>query len=163
MLTYSNVKMRKGFSVIEILVVIFILAVAFVSLLGLLTFSIRLSTLMKEEAFARNIAQETLEAVRSFRDGTTWGTDGLGSLTTGAALHPEKTGGVPPAWVLLPGEEIVEGFFRKVVLEDVFRDSSDDIVETGGTLDPDTKKATVTVSWEDRELEIVTYLTNWKQ
>jgi len=46
------------------------------------------------------------------------------------------------------------------------RDSNSNIVESGGTNDPNTKKVTVTVSWEERgrdhKLEIFTYLTNWK-
>lgn len=153
----------RGFSIIEILVVIFILVIAFVSILGLLTFSLRVSTLMRENTQAINLAQETIEAVRNFRDGTNWDTNGLGILTTEVAYHPEKTTDSPPKWELLSGEEAIGGFSRKVVFEEVFRDGNDDIVETGGTLDPETKKAKVTVSWKDKKAEIVTYFTNWQQ
>jgi len=47
------------------------------------------------------------------------------------------------------------------------RDSNSNIVESGGTYNPNTKKVIVTVSWKERgreqKLEIFTYLTNWKQ
>jgi len=153
----------KGVSIIEILVVIFILVIAFVSILGLLTFSLRISTLLRENTQAINLAQETVEAVRNFRDGTNWDTDGLGILATGVAYHPEKTTDSPPKWELLLGEEAIGGFSREVVFEEVFRDGNDNIVGTGGILDPETKKATVTVSWRDREVKIITYFTNWQQ
>ena len=153
---------KKGISIIEILVVIFILAIAFASILGLLTFSLRVSTLIKENTQAINLAKETVEAVRNFRDGTSWDINGLGTLTTGVDFHPEKTSDTPPKWELLLGEETIEGFSRKVVFEEVFRDGNDDIVETGGILDSETKKGTATVSWRDREVKITTYFTNWK-
>jgi len=155
--------MSRGISVIEILVVIFVLSIAFVSILGLLTFSLSVSSSIKDTTQAVNLAQETLEAVRNFRDGTDWETNGLGTLTTGVSYHPEKTGDSPPQWTLTQGEETVDGFSRKIVFEQVFRDGNDDIVETGGTLDVDTKKVTVTVSWGNREVTITTYLTNWQQ
>lgn len=158
----SDFRLQGGISVVEILVVICILAIAFVSILGLLTFSLKISTLTRENTQAVNLAQETVEAVRNFRDGTGWDTNGLGALTAGLSYSPEKTTDIPPKWAFVQGEEIIGGFSRKVVFEEVFRDGNDDIVDTGGNLDPDTKKATITVSWRDRGVEIVTYFTNWQ-
>jgi len=63
--------------------------------------------------------------------------------------------------MLIQGEEDVNSFTRKVVFENTFRDATDNIVETGGINDPNTKKATVTVSWQEKQLEIITYFTNW--
>ena len=155
--------MSRGISVIEILVVIFVLSIAFVGILGLLTFSLSVSAFIKDTTKATNLTQETLEAVRNFRDGTDWETNGLGTLTTGVSYHPAKTSDSPPQWILIQGEETIDGFSRKIVFEQVFRHGNDDIVETGGTLDPESKKATATVSFGDREVEIVTYFTNWQQ
>jgi len=107
-----------------------------------------------------------VEAVRSFRDGTDWDIDGLGVLNIGNVYHPEKSGDIPPAWLLLGGEETVNGFVRKVVFERVSRDpgtNNIEVVYNPGNNDPDTRKVIVTVSWEDREVEIITYFTNWKQ
>jgi|SRR3989344_2164265 len=153
---------KKGISVIEILVVVFIFLVAFVGILGLLTFSLNVSSLLKETSYANFLAQEGLETVRNFRDGTNWTTTGLGTFSVGIAYHPEKTNDNPPQWILVQGEETMGNFTRKILFSDVFRDTNDNIVGTGGTLDPDTKKTTVTVSWRDKKVEIATYFANWK-
>jgi len=157
-------KDNKGISIVEILVIIAIIGIAFASLLGLATFSLRASTSIKETTRANSLAQEAIEAVRNFRDGTNWDTDGLRTLTTGIIYHPEKSTDTPPKWQLIQGEETVGGFTRKVVFENVSRDTTNyNIVENGGENDPDTKKVTVTVSWGNKKVEIITYLTNWKQ
>lgn len=158
----KNQKYNKGASIIEILVVIFIIAVAITGLLGLINFSLKTSILIKNTTKASEMAQETIEAVRSFRDNTIWDTDGLGTLTDGFNYHPEKSGSLPTVWTLVSGEEIINGFTRKVVFDLGHRDINDNIVESGGTADSNTKKVVVTVSWDSKEVEINTYLTNWK-
>jgi len=156
---------KKGISIIEILVVIAIIITALSSLLGLASFSLGVSTLIKQTNQANNLSQEVMEAVRNFRDGTSWDIDGLGKLATSTDYYPQATGS-PSKWQLVQGTENIDGFTRKVVFKDVMRDSNSNIVESGGTNDPNTKKVTVTVSWEERgrdhKLEIFTYLTNWK-
>jgi len=156
---------KKGISIIEILVVIAIIITALSSLLGLASFSLGVSTLIKQTNQANNLSQEVMEAVRNFRDGTSWDIDGLGKLATSTDYYPQATGS-PSKWQLVQGTENIDGFTRKVVFEDVMRDSNSNIVESGGTNDPNTKKVTVTVSLEERgrdhKLEIFTYLTNWK-
>lgn len=165
----QNLKFHKGISIIEILIVVAIIIIALTGLLGIATFSLKISILTKETDQANNLAQETIEAVRNFRDGTDWNNDdpnnqydGLGVVTTGIAYHLEKSSDNPLKWMLILGEETVGSFTRKVVFNNVIRDANDNIVETGGINDPNTKKVTVTVSWEERKIEIVTYLTNWK-
>jgi type II secretory pathway pseudopilin PulG len=153
---------KEGISIIEILVVIAIIVIALVSLLGLATYALRVSTLIKETAQANNLAQETMEAVRNFRDGTDWNTNGLGTLSAGSSYYPRKTADSPPKWELVLGEEVVGSFIRKVVFDSVQRDANDDIVEAGGTPDSNTIKVTTTISWRDKEVKIITYLTNWR-
>ena len=156
---------NKGISVIEILVVVTIISIAFSSLLGLASFSLGVSTLIKQTNQANNLSQEVMEAVRNFRDGTFWDVDGLGKLATSTDYYPQATSS-PLKWQLVQGTENIDAFTRKVVFEDVRRNSNSNIVEAG-TYDPNTKKVIVTVSWKERgrdhKLEIFTYLTNWKQ
>ncbi|MFQ6049561.1 MAG: prepilin-type N-terminal cleavage/methylation domain-containing protein [Candidatus Paceibacterales bacterium] len=157
---------KKGVSLMEILVAIAIIAFTLTILLGLTSFSLGTATLIKQTNQANNIAQETMEVVRNFRDGTNWGTDGLGALTVGIDYYPQKSGS-PAKWQLSAGSETINGFTRTVSIEDVQRDANDNIVVSGGTNDPDTKKVTVTVSWEERgrthQIELITYLTNWRE
>lgn len=160
---------KRGISAIEILIAVAIIALTLTTFLGLATFSLRASLLAKEAIRAKNIAQEVLEAARNFRDGTTWDTDGLETLSTGEAApyYPEKDGSVPPEWDLVAGEEITNGFTRKVIFYDVQRDGNHNIVESGGTDDPGTKKVKAVVSWQERgkthQIELITYLTDWQE
>lgn len=153
---------KKGISIIEILVVIGIIGIAFATILGLASLSLRISTLVKETFLTDNLAKEAVEAVRNFRDGTDWNSNGLGILTTGVDYYPKKTTDIPPKWTLVLGQETIDNFKRKVIFNEVQRDASDNIVESGGSNDPNTRKVTVTVSWEDKKVELITYLTNWK-
>lgn len=152
----------KGISIIEILIVIAVITIVLTSLLGVIAFSLKVSTSIKETTKANTLAQETIEAVRNFRDGTIWDTDGLETLTTSVAYYPKKSDDIPPKWTLIQGTETINAFAREVVFKEVQRDDNDNIVESGGTNDPDTRKATVTVSWKDKKIEIVTYFTDWK-
>lgn len=159
---------KRGISAIEILIAVAIIALTLTTLLGLAIFSLRASLLTKEAIRAKNIAQEVLEAVRNFRDGTTW-EDGLKALFTGESnpYYPEKDSSVPPEWNLVAGEEITNGFTRKVIFYDVQRDGNHNIVESGGTDDPGTKKVKAVVSWQERgkthQIELITYLTDWQE
>ena len=153
---------QKGFTVIEIMVVVAILLSAFVGIFGLLVFSLQISILVRETNQANFLAQDTIEAVRNFRDGTVWDINGLGTLIVDTVYYPEKTIDNPPAWTMIQGEETIDIFSRKVIFENVMRDANDNIVGSGGISDPDTKKVTATVSWKGKKVEIITYLTNWK-
>lgn len=164
----KKLKTNNGFSVVELMVVVAIISTTFVGLLGMVSFSLGVSTLMKQTLQANNMAQETMEAVRNFRDGTDWGTNGLGTKT-GASYYPEKTLlDVPPKWNLITGAKTAGIFTRKVVFESVSRDSFTKDIETVYNPvndDPGTKKAIVTVSWQEKnrnhQVEITTYFTNW--
>jgi hypothetical protein len=153
---------KKGILGIEFLLVIAIINITLVSLLGLTIFALRLSGLLKESFEADNLGREALEAVRNFRDGTNWYTNGLGALSLDTAYHLEKTLDTPSRWSLVAGEETINGFSRKVIIKRVFRDVEGNIADSGKE-DPDTRKIIATVTWKDKKIEIVNYLTNWRQ
>ena len=156
---------KKGIAIIEILIIIVIIVIASTAILNFVAFSLRTSVLIKETTQAKNIAEEIIEQVRNFRDGTTWNTDGIGILTTGIIYHIQKTADTPPQWQRVAGEETINGFTRKVIFGEVQRDGNDNIVESLGTVDFDTKKIIASVSWQTsgktRQIEIITFLTNW--
>lgn len=165
--------LQRGFTIVEALIATAVIIVALTSILGLVTLSLVASSIAKQTTQATLFAQDAMEALRNFRDGVDWNNDdsndvydGLGVVLTGIAYHLDQSTDSPPKWHLESGERVVDGFTQKVVFSDVFRDSNDDIA-SGGTLDPDTKKVVVTVSWTERgrshEVELVTYLTNWNQ
>ena len=153
---------KKGISVVEILIAVFVISVSLSVLLGMTAFSIKNSTSIKETVRANALAQEEMEAVRNFRDGTKWAINGLGVLNLDTIYHLATTTDNPTEWSFVSGEETINGFGRKVVLSRVYRDDNDNISQTGTEEDPNTKKVTVTVSWGSKEVEIATYLTNWR-
>jgi len=152
-------------SLIEILIVISIIALTLTSLFGLTSFSLSAMNLTKQTYEANNIAQELMEQVRSFRDSTSWSTDGLGILATSIDYYIQKLGS-PEKWGFVEGTEIIDNFTRKIVFESVKRDGADNIVEMGGVLDSNTKKVIASVSWQEKnkthQIELITYLTNWR-
>jgi len=165
----------KGVSIIEIMIAVTIITVGLAAILSLASFSLVVSDITKQTTQANILAQETMEAARNYRDGIGWNDDdpgneydGLGVVTIPGTYHFEKSSDSPPRWKLVSGAETINGFTKQIVFENVQRDiNTDDIVESGGVDDVDTKKVTVTVSWQERtrshEVEIVTYLTNWNQ
>ena len=164
----------KGISIIELLVGTGILTLSTSALLGFLAFTITTSSFLKQQTEATALAQEALEAVRTFRDGTGWNDDdpqneydGLGQVQTDVAYRVALSGDVPPRWQLIAGSETIGMFSRSVTFESVQRDVDDNIVESGGVQDPNTKKVSVTVSWtaktKQHDIALVSYFTNWKQ
>lgn len=142
---------------IELLVVVAILTITLTTILGMASFSLGVQGIVRQTAQADNLAKEAMEAIRNIRDNNGWnqitaGTHGLSSA-----------GGV---WSFSGGQNIIDNFTRTSLVSDVQRDASSNIVEMGGTPDPDTKKITVTVLWSERsrphKVELITYLTNWK-
>lgn len=142
---------------IELMVVVAILAVTLTSILGMANFSLGIQGLARQTAQADNIAKESMEAVRNIRDNNGWN-----QIITGVYGLANSAGG----WSFSGNQNTINNFTRQVVVSDVRRDASSNIVESGGSLDPDTKKITVTVSWSEKnrphKLELITYLTNWK-
>lgn len=155
----------RGFLTAEILIVIAVITISFVAIFGLFAFALSTSAFIENAVGAANIAQEQIEAVRNLRDGTQWDVDGLALLTSGADYYPEKYGS-PAKWRMAPGQTNSGIFTRKVVFNDVLRDLSDNIVQSGGSLDPDTKKITSTVSWIEKgkayKVETAAFITNWR-
>jgi type II secretory pathway pseudopilin PulG len=154
---------NKGFSVVELVIVSAIIIVAFGGILGVAAFSTVAAGVARQTTEATLLAQEEMESLGNWRDGTDWSVDGLGVLTIGADYYSAQSAG---AWDMNVGTESVGEFTRKFVLADVCRDGSDDIAGCPATYtDADTVEATVTVSWTERsrshQVEIVKYFTNW--
>jgi len=156
--------LQQGVTIIEILVAVAIITIALGAILGLAVFALVNGDIARQTTQAVAFAQDTMEATRNFRDGTTWST-GLAALTSGDNYHAEQSGG---QWQMISGPETMNEFTRRVVLSDVCRDAIDDITTCPGSYaDTDTKKVVVEVSWTERgrqhTVELTNYMTNWNQ
>jgi len=161
---------NKGIGMIEILIVAAVIIISLSALLGVISYSLKVSNLIKKTGQANNLAQEAMEGVRNFRDGTDWDTDGLKdyvpvSATSSLPYRLELNNNSSPAkWTLTTGTESIDSFTRAIIFEKVSRDNEKNIEEiyNSDNDDPNTRKVIITVMWEDKEVRLVTYLTNWR-
>ncbi len=150
----TNVKWRSGQSLVEILLVIGLMGVFLPALLTGLFASRQGKAQQIQRTQAVTMLKEAEEITRSVRE-KSWT-----SFAINGIYHPVASGS---AWTLAPNEEALNGFTRKVVISDVFRDANG-VATTSGTIDPSTKQVTSTVSWTSPIPSSVTstlYLTRY--
>jgi len=164
----SIFKNESGSILLEAFIAIMVIGISFAFLLDLGALSVKVSTSIQKSTQANFLLREGMEITRSFRDGTTWATNGLGSVSVGSA-NPYyfllDTSVNPNKWSLTSGTETVGIFTRKVIFEKVSRDPATSNIQ--GTYNPsyddqNTRKVTVTVSWPEKTMDLITYFTNWK-
>jgi len=150
-----------GFSVVEIIIIVLILGLGFLTMMQFDKLALSKSRGQQNETQANYLASAGLEAVRQIRD-RDWNI--IQSITLNQDYQLVKNG-LPPAWQLTTGSETIGQFQRAIQISGVNRDTNDNIVLTGGNIDPETKKITATVSWQEvnqtRQIYLTTYLTKW--
>ena len=109
---------------------------------------------------ATYLGEEGIEAIKGLRD-SSW-TSNIRSLTNGTVYYLSFQGGT---WTTTTTPSVIDSqFTRTIVLSAVNRDASSDITLSGGTLDQNTRKVHVDVSWVDHAATstrvIDTYITN---
>jgi type II secretory pathway pseudopilin PulG len=149
----------RGQMVIEVIVAVSIFAIIAASSVMAIVGSLSTARLAEEESQATFIASEGLEAVKSIRN-QAWA-----SLVTGPHGASKASG----VWAFLGTADVDPSlkFTRVINIADVGRDANGNIIGSGGTADPETKKITATVSWDftpTRHNSVVMnlYLTNWQ-
>lgn len=150
----------KGQSVIEIIVAVAIFVIIASSSVIAVIGSFSTTRLGEEETVATLITTEGHEAVQSIRN-QNWE-----NLVDGNYGLDNSTG----SWKFAGTSDTdPSGKFTRVVnILSVERGESGEIVLSGGVVDEDTKKITVTTSWNftpsrNNSAEIITYLTNWQK
>ncbi len=152
----ENKNSQSAQSLVEVLLAItlFTLMVGGAITLIMDSYKTNLSTI--EETRAHTYAREGLEAARSIRDRNYLllinDADGTGLTTTNG--YYEFSGS---------SNTLNNLYTRKIFVEDVYRDINGNIVASGGTLDPQTKKITSQVNWKTRQLSLTSYLANWQR
>jgi hypothetical protein len=159
LLIYGKKITARGFSVVEVVLVMGVLAVfssgAVVVVLG----GLSANRAGIEETTATQYNSEGIEAARSIRNRSF--TDLINSSGTGVT----RSAGV---WVFSGTNNNFDKYQRTLSISEVRRDESGNIVEGGGTVDPNTKKVTAITSWQvsaarQKSTSLSTYLTNWQE
>ena len=151
----------NGFGIVEIIVAIAVISLTFLSIYQLLLTSARLMNDDTRRIEALYLAQEGIEVVRLLRN-QSW-SSGIAPVIPETLYYPMLENN---AWTLSrsdPGPQNGR-FTRTIMLHTAYRDSNDTLSESG-TEDPDTRKVTVTVTWQEREqarsVTLETYLANF--
>ncbi|MBI2610233.1 hypothetical protein HYW53_03650 [Candidatus Giovannonibacteria bacterium] len=156
-------KNASGFGLIEVVIAASILSATVFSLLAVFIISNRLSMEASDRIRANFLAEEGIEAMRFLRD-KSWGAN-FESLTPGTDYYLSFDAGTSVWSIVTADPGLIDGLFRrKVNVQSVSRDSNADIVTSGGTVDPETKKITVSIYWQERyttpSVGVSTYLSN---
>jgi prepilin-type N-terminal cleavage/methylation domain-containing protein len=140
----KNKTQQKGFTLVEVIIASAIITILMFALMQAAQKGIVLSSQALEKTKASFLAEEGVEAVKSIRDND-WNTIANLSLNTNYYLSFNSN---TKKWELNNTNNIIDSqFTRSIVFNSVNRDSNDDIVSSGGSLDGLTKKVTVEVSW----------------
>jgi len=147
---------------LEIIISVTLISIVFMTLLGVGFLVLNVSTSIRNETKADSLIKEEFEALRNFRDGTLWVTNGLGTVNTGSS--PYYLVDTANKWVLTAGTETSGIFTRKINFDKVSRDGSGNIenIFNQSRVDVDTIKVTITATWPGKTISGVSYLTNWK-
>lgn len=148
-------KKNLGFTLIEVLIACSIISISIFTLMQTSEKSIQLSGYALDKVQASLLLEEGVEAVKSIRDNSFADIESL-SLDTPYYLFFNTSTNV---WKLdnstatslsgyIPVYPVDGTFIRTVTISAVERNSDDDIVDSGGTLDTKTKKVTVSVTWD---------------
>lgn len=152
---------QSGFSVMEIIVAASLFVIFVAGIYQILIFSTKSIHQSARKVEAAYLVQEGIEVVRTLRNNG-WAAN-VAPLVVGQIYYPEIASG---SWILSSANPGVlsEIYTRTVVLDTVYRDASDDIASSGD-VDPDIRKITVNVSWQEagisKQVEIETYMSDF--
>ena len=149
---------KKGFSVVEVMLAVFMFIIIAATGVATVIHSFSVNRQSEEETQATLIAQEGIEGVRSIKN-QSW------SNLSAGIYGLDTTGNV---WSFDAGPDNVGKFSRSIQIFDVNRDVDGNIVDSGGTSDPDTKKIVSNVNWNFTDvrlnsISLTSYLTNFRK
>jgi type II secretory pathway pseudopilin PulG len=148
---------RSGFSILEIVLAMGLFAIIVVGAVSVVTQAFSSVRLGEEETKATFLAAEGLEAVRAIQERDFW------SLVPGTYGVSNTEG----YWDFSGAQDELGKYTREIIVSDIYRDGSGNIVESGGTLDLYTKRVTARVTWDfsavrQNEVSLPSYFTYWE-
>jgi len=147
---FKKHKFQLGQTIIELVLAMGIAAIIFPTLLSGFMSTREGRPQQEKRLQAIALLKETEAAVKSFREND-W--TAFASITHDTAYHPEISG---TEWVLVSGTQTNNDLTQSVVMSDVNRNANGDIVTSGGTNDPSTKRIIITISWTKPQVSNVT-------
>ena len=160
--------MNKGFSVLEVILAAAVFIIIASGGVIVVIQSFNANRLGQETTIATQFASEGIEAVKSIKNqaySSLVNTAGTGVIRNGSGVW--AFGGANNTFVHNAGDN----YIRTIKVESVNRDGVPplgNIVASGGTVDPDTKKVTSTVAWNFNSVRpesvvLTSYLADWRK
>jgi len=153
-----NFKIKKGFSVMEIILAAAIFCIFSSAAISFLFLTLKTETQSEQAQTALQYAEEGIEAVRAIRD------DSFDRLSdtegSGLVFSDDK-------WDFGGDYDEFGIFKRTIAINEAKRDGDNNIISEGGEDDPNMKKIVSSVSWTSPSggnvsVEITAYLSRWK-
>lgn len=150
-------KTNRGMTMAEVLVAASVITVFVAALVGVYNLQLKEIFGGSKEIKASLLAEEGIEAVKFLRNDS-WSSN-IATLSTGSDyfLSWQVDG-----WDIVTTNNYVDGLYeRKIVFYEVMRDMNSNIVESGGSVDSDTMKVEVSVSWNEGTATSTRVLTTY--
>ncbi|HSW87943.1 MAG TPA: hypothetical protein VLG12_02150 [Candidatus Saccharimonadales bacterium] len=150
---------EKGFSVLEVILAVALFAIFSIGMVSVVLQGFDANRLGSEETIANQYASEGIEAVRSIKN------QGFSNVVNSAGTGVVRNGS--NVWAFSGTNNTFGKYTRVITITDTQRDSIGNVVASGGTVDPNTKTVTATVSWNvsptrNNSVVLKSYMTAWK-
>lgn len=153
-----NKTKKNGFSLVEVIIAVGIFSILAVGVVFVATNSYTNFYGTGDRQTVATFAKEGMEAARAIRDNCWQDVEDAVSVASGVS---KNTSGV---WQFDASTDSQGSLTRTIAVSSVQRNEAGDIVASGGTEDPNTKKVTVTVSGPGiQDYSLTSFLTNWSQ
>ena len=140
---------KLGFGLVEVVIASAIISVSIFSLSAVAVIGSQLQRQSLEKIRANFLAEEGVEVMRFLRD-KSWSSN-LASLSPNTNYYVKFSTSTSQWSISTDFTPYIDSLFiRTVTIDNVSRDSNDSITLSGGTNDPDSKKVTVTISWQEQ-------------
>lgn len=164
---------QKGFGLLEIVFVITIGMLVFLSVEKYLDYSLKAVNKDANKIEALYYAKSSLEETRAVRDEKSgsdyeygWKQISPPNITLGNQYNFQPDLNSPAKWLIMPGTKTIGNYTMWIVIASVERDANDNIVSGGGTIDDNTLKITSYVSWTEsdgtEQISLSEYLANFR-
>ncbi len=152
----------RGLTLVEVLVATAIIMTFLVTLVSVHNVYMNALFSNVSSVKATYLTEEGVEVIKGLRD-ISW-TANIASLSINTPYYLNFST-TSSSWSTTTAVSVIDSkFYRTVTVSTVNRDASSDITTSGGTLDLNTKKVNVTVSWLDHGAtstrSVDTYITN---
>jgi Tfp pilus assembly protein PilV len=138
-------KNSRAFTIIEVVVVPAILLMIVLAIMNAFTAYVKSSKNSLDTVKASYLLDEGIEAVKTFRD-VSWSQKIAGNTVD----VPFRISWNTDSFATTSAITLIDGVFdRTITLSNVYRDDSTKDISSSGTIDDNTRKVTVNVSWSN--------------